>query len=80
MLTARVKTIPFRKLLVKWIHNGTTYLNIIVAQMLNTVMSHLFSMETDLIHNNKFINNSIQNVVGKRFLAVGSICPWSGML
>ena len=36
-------------------------------------------LETHLIHNNKFIN-LYKKVVWKRFLAVGSICPWSGML
>ena len=41
MLTAHVKTIRFCNLLVKWIDNGTTYFNRIVAQMLNTVMQHL---------------------------------------
>ena len=46
MSTARVKTIPFYKLLVKRIDNGTTYFNSIVAQMLNTVMQHLFSTST----------------------------------
>ena len=46
MSTARVKTISFCKLLVKWIDNGTTYFNSIVAQMLNTVMQHLFSTST----------------------------------
>ena len=46
MSTARVKTIPFCKLLVKWIDNGTTYFNSIVAQILNTVMQHLFSTST----------------------------------
>ena len=44
--TARVKTIAFWKLLVKWIDNGTTYFNSIVVQMLNTVMQHLFSTST----------------------------------
>ena len=43
MSTARVKAIPFCKLLVKWIDNGTTHFNSIVAQMLNTVMQHLLS-------------------------------------
>ena len=43
MSTAHVKTIRFCNLLVKWIDNGTTYFNRIVAQMLNTVMQHLFS-------------------------------------
>ena len=46
MSTARVKTIPFCKMLVKWIDNGTTYFNSIVAQMLNTVMQHLLSTST----------------------------------
>ena len=46
MSAARVKTIPFCKLLVKWIDNGTTYFNSIVAQMLNAVMQHLFSTPT----------------------------------
>ena len=41
MSTARVKTIPFFNLLVKWIDNGTTYFNSIVAQMLNTVMQQV---------------------------------------
>ena len=49
MSTARVKTIPFCKLLVKWIDNGTTHFNIIVAQMLNTVMQHLFSTSTGVL-------------------------------
>ena len=46
MSTACVKTIPFCKVLVKWIDNGVTYFNSIVAQMLNTVMQHLFSTST----------------------------------
>ena len=46
MSAVRVKTIPFCKLLVKWIDNGTTYFNSIVVQMLNTVMRHLFSAST----------------------------------
>ena len=46
MSAVRVKTIPFCKLLVKWIDNGTTYFNSIVAQMLNAVMQHLFSTPT----------------------------------
>ena len=46
MSTARVKAIPFCKLLVKWIDNGTTHFNSIVAQMLNTVMQQLFSAST----------------------------------
>ena len=49
MSTARVKAIPFRKLLVKWIDNGNTYFNSIVAQMLNTVMQHLLSRSTGVI-------------------------------
>ena len=48
MSTAHVKTIRFCNLLVKWIDNGTTYFNRIVAQMLNTVMQHLFSTSTSL--------------------------------
>ena len=46
MSTARVNTISFCKLLVKWIDNGTTYFHSIVAQMLNTVIRHLFSIST----------------------------------
>ena len=46
MSTARAKTKPFCKLLVKWIDNGTTYFNTIAAQMLNTAMQHLFNMST----------------------------------
>ena len=46
MPTARVKTISFCKLHVKWIDNVTTYFNSIVVQMLNTVMQHLFSTST----------------------------------
>ena len=46
MSTACVKAIPFCKVLVKWIDNGVTYFNSIVAQMLNTVMQHLFSTST----------------------------------
>ena len=53
MSTAPVKTIPFCKLLVKWIHNGTKYFNSIVAQMLNIVMSHLFSTSTGLFSSRK---------------------------
>ena len=46
MSAVRVKTITFCKLLVKWIDNGTTYFNSIVAQILNAVMQHLFSTST----------------------------------
>ena len=48
MSAVRVKTITFCKLLVKWIDNGTTYFNSIVAQKLNTVMQHLLSTSTGL--------------------------------
>ena len=41
--TPRVKTITFCKLLVKWIDNGTKCFNSSAAQILNTVMKHLFS-------------------------------------
>ena len=43
MLTPWVKTITFSKLFVEWIDNGTKCFNSIVAQILNTVMQHLFS-------------------------------------
>ena len=49
MSTARVKAITFCKLLVKWIDNGNTYSNSMVAQMLNTVTQHLLSRSTGVI-------------------------------
>ena len=52
-------------------------LNIEGKLFFSLVSKHL---ETHLIHNKKLINNSIQKGLWKRFLVVGKICPWSGML